>query len=201
MKPTLLSTFLLWCEMWNLDVFYNTAVIAFAATVSPLADVQFISARDGEGGASRDSDGFDELDWTVWNRITLWLDGCERGHANRELAYGYLAWTDGSRPLELPVRSMWKMTEAWTARRIRLKTYSESLSVKCGICIKPHHISPVASPSCRVANRTRPRSPSKASVSAISVLRCVEAHVFKNEVLVYQLYYRVERERVKVCCV
>lgn len=46
-------------------------VVAFAATVSPLADVQFISARDGEGGASRDSDGFDELDWTVWNRISL----------------------------------------------------------------------------------------------------------------------------------
>lgn len=47
------------------------AFVTFAATVSPLADVQFISARDGEGGASRDSDGFDELDWTVWNRISL----------------------------------------------------------------------------------------------------------------------------------
>ncbi|XP_057180666.1 potassium voltage-gated channel subfamily C member 2 isoform X1 [Triplophysa rosa] len=47
------------------------AAIRKAATVSPLADVQFISARDREGGASRDSDGFDELDWTVWNRITL----------------------------------------------------------------------------------------------------------------------------------
>lgn len=47
------------------------AAIRKTATVSPLADVQFISARDGEGGASRDSDGFDELDWTVWNRISL----------------------------------------------------------------------------------------------------------------------------------
>lgn len=56
-------------------------VVAFAATVSPLADVQFISARDGEGGASRDSDGFDELDWTVWNRISLWLDGSESGRS------------------------------------------------------------------------------------------------------------------------
>ncbi|XP_042577537.1 potassium voltage-gated channel subfamily C member 2 isoform X1 [Cyprinus carpio] len=47
------------------------SAIRKTATVSPLADVQFISARDGEGGASRDSDGFDELDWTVWNRISL----------------------------------------------------------------------------------------------------------------------------------
>ncbi len=64
-------------------------VVAFAATVSPLADVQFISARDGEGGASRDSDGFDELDWTVWNRISLWLDSSEsRRSVNRNLTYG-----------------------------------------------------------------------------------------------------------------
>ncbi|XP_017538920.1 potassium voltage-gated channel subfamily C member 2 isoform X2 [Pygocentrus nattereri] len=41
------------------------------AAIKPLAEVQLISARAGEGGASTDSDGFDDLDWTVWNRITL----------------------------------------------------------------------------------------------------------------------------------
>ncbi|XP_066524035.1 potassium voltage-gated channel subfamily C member 2 [Hoplias malabaricus] len=41
------------------------------AAIKPLAEVQLITARGGEGGASTDSDGFDDLDWTVWNRITL----------------------------------------------------------------------------------------------------------------------------------
>ncbi|XP_072530178.1 voltage-gated potassium channel KCNC2 isoform X1 [Salminus brasiliensis] len=41
------------------------------AAIKPLAEVQLITARAGEGGASTDSDGFDDLDWTVWNRITL----------------------------------------------------------------------------------------------------------------------------------
>ncbi|KAG9280500.1 potassium voltage-gated channel subfamily C member 1-like isoform X2 [Astyanax mexicanus] len=41
------------------------------AAMKPLAEVQLITARAGEGGASTDSDGFDDLDWTVWNRITL----------------------------------------------------------------------------------------------------------------------------------
>ncbi|XP_053364145.1 potassium voltage-gated channel subfamily C member 2 [Clarias gariepinus] len=42
-----------------------------SAATKPLAEIQLISAKNGEGGANTDSDGFDDLDWTVWNRITL----------------------------------------------------------------------------------------------------------------------------------
>ncbi|XP_026989428.2 potassium voltage-gated channel subfamily C member 2 isoform X2 [Tachysurus fulvidraco] len=42
-----------------------------SAVTKPLAEIQLISAKGGEGGANIDSDGFDDLDWTVWNRITL----------------------------------------------------------------------------------------------------------------------------------
>lgn len=45
--------------------------VIFAAVTKPLAEIQLISAKSGEEGANTDSDGFDDLDWTVWNRITL----------------------------------------------------------------------------------------------------------------------------------
>lgn len=45
-------------------------VVVTAAT-KPLAEMQLISAKSGEGRANTDSDGFEDLDWTVWNRITL----------------------------------------------------------------------------------------------------------------------------------
>lgn len=45
--------------------------VVVAAVTKPLAEIQLISAKSGEGGANTDSDGFDDLDWTVWNRITL----------------------------------------------------------------------------------------------------------------------------------
>lgn len=45
--------------------------VVVPAVTKPLAEIQLISAKSGEGGANTDSDGFDDLDWTVWNRITL----------------------------------------------------------------------------------------------------------------------------------
>ncbi|XP_062868679.1 potassium voltage-gated channel subfamily C member 2, partial [Trichomycterus rosablanca] len=35
------------------------------AAAKPLAEIQLISTKAGEGGATTDSDGFDDLDWTV----------------------------------------------------------------------------------------------------------------------------------------
>ncbi len=135
-------------EMARIDTYWLGTdaqdVVAFAATVSPLADVQFISARDGEGGASRDSDGFDELDWTVWNRISLWLDSSE----SRNLTYGSIGlarvlWT-------FTFLSVWIKT--WRNGKKNHDMDSETFpasneSVQCGICIKDTH-PPVASPVC-----------------------------------------------------
>lgn len=58
------------CVM-SVNVVDDSECCCVAAVNKPLAEMQLISAKSGEGGANTDSDGFDDLDWTVWNRITL----------------------------------------------------------------------------------------------------------------------------------